>query len=50
MTPPHYPGWSLGWLWMRRASLRDRAGSVLGTVRRILDRRLFLPEAGKEKA
>jgi coenzyme F420 hydrogenase subunit beta len=50
MTPPAYPGWRLGWLWLWRASLRDRAGSLLGTIKRVVARRLYLPEPGKESA
>jgi coenzyme F420 hydrogenase subunit beta len=50
MTPPAYPGWKLGWLWLRRTSLRDRAGSLLGTIKRVVARRLYLPEPGRESA
>jgi coenzyme F420 hydrogenase subunit beta len=50
MTPPSYPGWKLGWLWFWRASLRDRAGSLIGTIKRVIGRRLYLPEPGSERA
>jgi coenzyme F420 hydrogenase subunit beta len=45
LAAPNYSGWQLASLWLFRTKLRDKAGSVLGTVRRAVRRKLWAPEA-----
>jgi coenzyme F420 hydrogenase subunit beta len=44
LAAPRYEGWSLGRLWFFRTHLRDKAGSVLGTMRRAIRRKLWQAE------
>jgi coenzyme F420 hydrogenase subunit beta len=44
LAAPRYHGWNLGDLWLHRTGLRDKLGSVLGTVRRAFRRRLWVAE------
>ncbi len=41
---PRYSGWKLGSLWLGRTGFRDKLGSVAGTVRRAIRRKLWLAE------
>ncbi|PZF75262.1 coenzyme F420 hydrogenase [Aestuariivirga litoralis] len=41
---PRYDGWALAGLWLARASLRDKAGSLFGTMRRAIRRKLWRAE------
>jgi coenzyme F420 hydrogenase subunit beta len=41
---PRYHGWSLARLWLGRTSIRDKAGSILGTMRRAVRRKLWQGE------
>lgn len=45
LAVPRYSGWKLASLWLFRTRPRDKLGSVLGTVRRAVNRKLWLPEA-----
>lgn len=45
LAAPRYNGWALANLWLTRTNLRDKFGSVLGTVRRALRRQLWLSES-----
>lgn len=45
LSAPRYRGWELASLWLFRTGFRDKLGSVAGTVRRALGRRLWVPEA-----
>lgn len=45
LSAPHYSGWKLASLWLFRTRPRDKLGSVLGTVRRAVQRKLWAPEA-----
>ena len=45
LAAPRYDGWSLAGLWIGRTSWRDKAGSVLGTMRRAFRRKLWRSEA-----
>jgi coenzyme F420 hydrogenase subunit beta len=45
LSAPRYRGWELASLWLFRTGFRDKLGSVAGTVRRALGRRLWIPEA-----
>jgi coenzyme F420 hydrogenase subunit beta len=44
LAAPHYNGWALANLWLKRTNLRDKFGSILGTVRRAFRRQLWLSE------
>jgi coenzyme F420 hydrogenase subunit beta len=44
LAAPHYAGWQLAELWLHRTSLRDKASSVLGTLKRVFRRRLWAGE------
>lgn len=41
---PRYDGWALSGLWLARTSLRDKAGSLFGTMRRAIRRKLWRAE------
>lgn len=45
LAAPRYSGWGLANLWLFRTKLRDKLGSVLGTVRRAVRRKLWVHEA-----
>ena len=45
LAAPRYSGWKLASLWLFRTRLRDKLGSVLGTVRRAVRRKLWVHES-----
>ncbi len=44
LAAPRYRGWNLAGLWLFRTTVRGKLGSVLGTVRRAVRRRLWAAE------
>lgn len=46
-TPPRYPGSSLHRVWWRAVSPRGKIQSVLGTVKRIVNKRIRAPEGAR---
>ena len=44
LAAPRYRGWKLDGLWLTRTGMRDKLGSVAGTMRRAFRRRLWVSE------